>query len=113
MSIRARLFLPVLLLVAWISVFSLVRAEDLDTKRFDHAHGSVEREDRDGVIEPDEYRKVSENGAVTRRPCPYTCEDRGIPQEKCRAWPSHYEGECYVQDLRIASNVFDEKAPTQ
>lgn len=36
-------------------------------------------------------------GLVTSRPCPYSCETRGLPKNLCRDWK---EGEtCYVEDL--------------
>lgn len=61
-------------------------------------------EDRDGEIGPNEFRVIDPNGAVTRRPCPYTCGMRGIPKSQCRQWPSAgaAQGECYVHDLRVS-----------
>lgn len=62
---------------------------------------TVWKENTDGMIRPDEYRKISENGALTRRPCPYTCEMRGIPNNHCRTWRSIVEpDQCYVWDTR-------------
>jgi hypothetical protein len=62
--------------------------------------GSVNREDTDGIIEADEYRLISVDGGTTRRPCPYTCEMRGIERKNCREWRSVNGRECYVRDMR-------------
>lgn len=58
------------------------------------------REDIDGKLEADEYRVISKDGSLTRRPCPYTCEMRGIPGEYCREFRGREENECYVKDTR-------------
>lgn len=63
------------------------------------------QEDTDGDVGPNEYRVIDPHGAVTRRPCPWSCEMRGIPKEHCKEWKSitnAVDGECYVQDLRIS-----------
>lgn len=67
------------------------------------AGATVTREDTDGVLEADEYRVISMNGAVTRRPCPYTCEQRGVPKASCKTWLSDDKAECYVHDTRLPS----------
>ena len=58
------------------------------------------RENRDGVIKDNEYRVISLDGSLTRRPCPYTCEMRGIPRQHCREFKSGDGTECYVKDTR-------------
>lgn len=64
-------------------------------------------ENTDGDLKANEYRAVDTKGAVTRRPCPYTCAMREIPKESCKEWKSithSVDGECYVQDLRISKD---------
>lgn len=61
--------------------------------------------DQDGKIEADEYRLISANGGLTRRPCPYTCEMRGIPRENCKEFKSTDGSECYVEDKRLSQNA--------
>lgn len=49
---------------------------------------------------------ISSNGAVTRAPCPYTCEMRGLPLEHCKTWPSPSDpGQCYVWDTRLPQDA--------
>lgn len=62
----------------------------------------VMKEDTDGVLAEDEYRVISKDGSLTRRPCPYTCEMRGIPREHCKESKGKKdENECYVKDTRF------------
>ena len=68
------------------------------------AYAETMVEDKDGDIQPNEYRVISVNGSTTRRPCPYTCEMRQIPKESCKEWKSLEDSECYVQDLRIGGS---------
>ena len=63
------------------------------------------RADTDGVIESDEYRVISENGRLTRRPCPYTCEMRGIPRIHCHEIRSIDGSECYIEDTRLPDDA--------
>ncbi|NMC63701.1 MAG: hypothetical protein GYA55_11115 [SAR324 cluster bacterium] len=62
---------------------------------------SLFQEDKDGIIKDGEYEVMNENGSLTRRPCPYTCENRGIPREKCHEWKSASGDLCYVHDTRL------------
>lgn len=66
--------------------------------RMNEGQSKVWKEDTDGVLEANEYRAITEDGLVTRRPCPYTCEDRGIARSNCKEWRSKDENACYVQD---------------
>ena len=63
------------------------------------------RVDRDGVILPDEYEVLTENGALTRRRCPHTCEDRNLPRKFCREWKSKDQTLCYVWDTRLPQDA--------
>lgn len=63
------------------------------------------RIDTDGIIEKDEYRIISENGRLTRRPCPYTCEMRGIPKKYCHEFHSIDGSECYIEDTRLPDDA--------
>jgi hypothetical protein len=58
-------------------------------------------ENTDGHIKEGEFQFVSPNGAVTRRPCPYTCEMRGLPKQHCKVWRSVDGTLCYVWDTRL------------
>lgn len=53
----------------------------------------------------EEVQVVSANGALTRRPCPYTCEDRQLPSEHCKTWESKDKTLCYVWDTRLPQNA--------
>lgn len=66
------------------------------------------REDRDGIVEADEYTVISMNGGTTRRPCPYTCEMRGLPRNQCREWRSLDGVNCYVLDTTKPNNAMPE-----
>lgn len=57
------------------------------------------REDTDGKLGDDEFRVISSNGSITRRPCPYSCRMRGIESSACKEWRSLDGKECYVQNL--------------
>ncbi len=61
--------------------------------------------DNDGVLQSDEYEVLTENGALTRRPCPHKCEDRGIPRQFCREWVSRKGDECYIWDTRLPQDA--------
>lgn len=62
------------------------------------------REDKDGDLQPGEYTVIDTKGGTTRAHCPYTCTDRGLPAEHCKAWQSASDKSlCYLQDTRIAS----------
>ncbi|MCB0324075.1 MAG: lipid-binding SYLF domain-containing protein [Bdellovibrionales bacterium] len=78
--------------------------------RSQHAeHPSMKLHQGSGPVQADEYVIVDLTGSVTRSPCPYTCQDRGLAQANCRAWPSKQDPkECYVQDTRIPSDAFYE-----
>lgn len=63
-------------------------------------------EDVDGTLKKDEYVVISMNGSITRALCPYTCEMRGLPREKCREWQSVNDpSKCYVQDTTLPSDA--------
>ena len=66
---------------------------------------AIMHEDKDGEIAADEYQIISVNGGVTRRPCPYTCEMRGIPRDHCKEWTSNNKVDCYVQDTSKPADV--------
>ncbi|MCB0360441.1 MAG: lipid-binding SYLF domain-containing protein, partial [Bdellovibrionales bacterium] len=76
--------------------------------RVDNArHPSMKLHQGSGPVQDNEYVIVDLTGSVTRSPCPYTCADRGLSQDQCRAWQSSQDAsECYVRDLRIASDAF-------
>lgn len=59
------------------------------------------QENKDGNIKEGEYEVMNESGSLTRRPCPYTCENRGIPRESCHEWRSVAGDLCYVHDTRL------------
>jgi hypothetical protein len=81
-----------------------MRNEALDDARARPGLGM--REDSDGNIMEGEYQVISKNGGVTRRPCPYTCEMKGIPQTSCRTWVSKSDSSlCYVEDTRLSQNA--------
>ena len=103
------LILPLLSTIIYWQTTLIAVADSRDHSQYlGNTYGKVTREDNDGVLEPDEYTKISENGSVTRRPCPYTCEDHGIPRQSCKMWRSGYADECYVEDTRMAhSGVFE------
>ena len=66
----------------------------------------VMRENKDGDIKPGEYQRISENGGLTRRPCPYSCEMKGIPRKNCKEWVSRRDTNlCYVEDTRLPSDA--------
>lgn len=70
------------------------------------AQGRAMEEDRDGELLAYEYEVISPNGSITRSFCPYTCEDRDLPRERCREWQSKLDPQkCYVQDLALPSNA--------
>lgn len=55
---------------------------------------------------PNEYILIDPKGSIARSECPFTCEDRAISKENCKTWKSKSNSkECYVQDLRIASEA--------
>lgn len=71
------------------------------------AHPKMKLADMSGEITQGEYVIVDLTGSITRSPCPYTCEDRGLPAQHCRAWQSASDPEeCYLQDTRIPSDAF-------
>lgn len=64
------------------------------------------QEDKDGVLKPNEYFKISPNGSITRSWCPYTCSMRNLSHKNCRTWQSKIDPtQCYVQDTRIPSDA--------
>lgn len=68
-------------------------------------HKADMKPDTDGNLEKGEYEIITPNGAVTRAFCPYTCDMRGLPASRCKAWPSASEPEkCYVQDTSMPSD---------
>jgi len=69
------------------------------------AHPQPMKEDTDGELVWGEFVTVNKSGSVTRAKCPYTCEDRGIPKESCKADRSASKPDlCYVQDLRMPTD---------
>jgi len=66
--------------------------------------------DTDGEIGTGEYQVISADGSITRRPCAYTCEMRGLMEGKCRTWISKIDPNlCYVQDTRSRSDAIPMK----
>lgn len=88
-------------------------AEPADNEVSDASRASMEaaeqptmHKDADGVLGRGEYEEISQNGALTRALCPYTCADRGIPKEHCRTWPSKMDPTlCYVWDTRLPNEA--------
>jgi hypothetical protein len=51
---------------------------------------------------------VSANGSITRKRCPHSCVDRGIPKKSCKEWRSMmYPDVCYVEDLSKPSQAIE------
>lgn len=51
---------------------------------------------------------VSANGSITRKKCPHSCVDRGIPKKSCKEWRSMmYPDVCYVEDLSKPSQAIE------
>ena len=69
----------------------------------------VMHENTDGNIQPGEYERISPNGAVTRRPCPYTCPMHNVPSNHCREWRSKDGDLCYVWDTRLPQSAIEIK----
>ena len=66
------------------------------------------------VVRPGSYVIVDQSGSITRSTCPYSCKDRGLPENHCRSWPSvSNPGECYVQDTRIRSDAIADTAQSR
>jgi len=71
------------------------------------AHPTMKLHGNTGAIADDEYIIMDMVGSVTRSACPYTCEDRGLAKQNCRAFQAAKDkSQCYVQDTRIKSNAF-------
>lgn len=69
-------------------------------------HPSMKLHVGDGDLQRGEYEIIDMSGGVTRSPCPYTCQDRGLSSKNCRAWQSQLDRRmCYVQDSRIPSQA--------
>ncbi len=98
-----QLLLALLCLLAISFLATPICADDLSGAS---APKMVMVEDEDGIVGPNEYRRISQNGGTTRRPCPYTCEMRGVPRDHCREWKSKEDpSECYVEDTSVPSNA--------
>ena len=82
-----------------------VPAAPVDTHPASGSHAAM-REDKDGDFQTGEYTVIDTKGATTRAHCPYTCADRGLAAEHCKAWQSASDKSlCYLQDKRIPTDA--------
>jgi len=94
--------IPFLLSVLFVPLVAVAAPRESDQSR-------SMIEDVDGVLAQNEYRRISEDGSITSRQCPYTCKMRGVARKNCREWHSAmYPDRCYVQDMAASTpQTFD------
>ncbi len=79
-----------------------------ETRLQNAKHPSMTLHTGPDALKKTEYIIIDSKGGITRSLCPYSCEDRGLAKEHCKTWPSIQDpSNCYVQDTRIESQVFN------
>ena len=89
----------------FIALFILLPVSFVVSQEREASRASAMKPDQDGELQPDEYEVLTSNGGLTRRPCPYTCEMRGVARQHCREWKSRDQSLCYVWDTRFPQDA--------
>ena len=94
-----RIFIAAVISVTFLPVFLFAADKSSEEVK---AEVEVQRfiEDTDGNLVAGEYEVISVDASLTRAPCPYSCENRGLARSHCREWRSTDGSKCYVHDTR-------------
>lgn len=89
------------------AVTLFVRCSFASIAHADDPNDPTEKARAAAATQPETYQVevISPNGALTRKVCPYTCEDRELPKQHCKTWRSKDNISCYVWDTRLPQDA--------